>query len=318
MDLNRWIVGIIGVLLSGVLFSCSPWGKSEESEDPMAGMDAYKKAGGRVAGFEAETALPTGSVATVSLSSGEGITSEDDIVWAPEDDNVPMPGGLEDFWKHAENKSWNISYVEATKQARRTGKPLMIWFTDSSRSALCRMLSDDLFSTGTFDRWAAKRLVRLRMDETIKVENREKMNIGKYNDLVIRRRNYILKLKKRYKVSGYPTVLILSPGGKVVARYRGYKKNSSDYYWGRMKHDVEKAEEDYGAWREKMEKRGYRMWTSRDGRQTFAKLYRFKPGKVTLIDPDGHRGTSSFRKLCDADQAWIMLEKKKYEARRKR
>ncbi len=307
----------------GVFFmscACSMLGGGDEPDDPMAGLDAYKQAGGHIAGSvedAAEGTLPSGAAAQVSISSAE-ITPEEDIVWAPEDDNVPMPGGLDKLWENPENTSWHESYVEASKLSRQNGKPLLIWFTDSAKSPLCRLLDKDLFSNDGFESWASKRLVRVKMDENIKVKDRSKMTIGEYTDLVVRRKNYIEKLKQRYKVKGHPTVLILSPSGKVVARYRGYKKGTVDYYWGRMKHDVSEAEDDYGAWREKLEKRGYRMWTSRDGRKTFAKLYRFKPGKVTLIDPDGHRGTTSFARLSDADQAWIMLQKKKYEAKKKK
>lgn len=289
----------------GILVSC---GASKTADDPMVGLKAYEQAGGRIGGFAAQVA--GGADVSVSVEPGGGvITSEDDIIWAPEDEDAPMPGGLEELWKKPENKSWYTSYKESTKLSRQSGKPLLIWFTDTAHSPLCRKLSDDLFSNGGFDGWANKRIVRLRVDNTIPHKERK-------SDLGTRKRRYIDQLKKRYKVMGYPTVLILSPRGAVVARYRGYKKDSADYYWGRIKRDVDKAENDYGAWREKLEKRGYRMWTSRSGQKTFAKLGRYTSGKVTLIDPDGGRGTTTFRKLSDADQAWIMLEKKKYEARR--
>jgi hypothetical protein len=290
------------------LVSCGQFGKPDAQEDPLAGLDAYKNAGGRVGGMD--ESMASGASVNVTVSSA-GITDESDIVWAPEDENVPMPGGLEDLWKAPENKSWHTSYTESTRQSKQSGKPLLIWFTDTAHSPLCRKLSADLFSNSGFDGWASKRLVRLRVDSTISAKEKSE-NIG------AKKHNYIVKLKKRYKVMGSPTVLILSPKGAVVGRYRGYKKDSADYYWSRMKQDVNKAEDDYGAWREKLEKRGYRLWTSRDGRKTFAKLYRFKLGKVILIDPDGHRGTTSFGKLSDADQVWLMLEKKKYEARQKR
>jgi thioredoxin-related protein len=315
MDMNFQCVLPVMVfcfLTAWLLPSC---GTSGQQADPLAGLEAYQKAGGKLKGDG--MGLPSGADVNVSVSSGS-VVDDEDIVWAPEDENVPMPGGLEELWKKPENKSWQTSYTEATKQSRQTGMPLLIWFTNSERSPLCRKLSDDLFSTDKFDFWASKRLVRLRVDDAIRGEQREQLGIGEYNDLMTRKRKYIDKLKKRYQVKGYPTVLILSPRGSKISNYRGYKRESVDYYWGRMKRDVSKAEDDYGAWLEKLEKRGYRMWTSRDGRKTFAKLHRYQPGKVTLVDPDGNRGVSSFRKLSDADQAWVMLEKKKYEARRNR
>ncbi|NWK56014.1 thioredoxin family protein [Verrucomicrobiaceae bacterium N1E253] len=293
----------LSLLLACLVVSCS---STAPEDDPLAGLDAYKQAGGKVRGHDV---LPVGADVNVSVSAA-GVVSDDDIVWAPEDDSVPMPGGLEELWKKPENKSWHESYVEASKQSRHTGQPLLIWFTDTQHSPLCRKLSNELFSHGDFDGWASMSVVRLRVDSSIPSKERGR-------DIGVRKLKYIENLKKRYKVKGHPTVLILSPRGAVEARYRGFKPGYADYYWGRMKGDVNKAADDYGAWREKLEKKGYRMWTSRDGRKTFAKLYRFQPGKVTLIDPDGNRGSTSFRKLSDQDQSWVMLEKKKYEARKK-
>lgn len=299
-------------MVSLSLLSCAQFGgnkaKKAAPKDPY-GLDAYQQAGGRIAGMDGATTTVTGGIPTAGGSlSASGITRDEDIQWAPEDPNKPIGGGLEELWKQPENKSWHTSYTVAADQSRQSGKPLMMWFTDSMHSPLCRKLSDELFSQGRFDKWASKNLVRLRVDTTLPSKER-------HTDLGARKSKYVEKLKKRYNIHGHPTVLILSPRGSVVASYRGYKKGNPDYYWGQMKVSVTKAEEDYGAWREKLESRGYRIWTSRSGRKTFAKLYRFQPGKVTLIDPDGKRGTTSFRKLSDADQAWVMLQKKKYDAR---
>ncbi|WP_435893938.1 thioredoxin fold domain-containing protein [Oceaniferula spumae] len=280
--------------------------KTADGEKPMTGLEAYQRAGGRVAGLAGVTG---GAAATARVSpTAAGITPDEDIHWAPENPDVPMGGGMEELWKQPENKSWHISYTEAIRHARESGKPILIWFTDSARSPLCRALNDELFSNSGFDSWAGQRIVRLRVDDQIKADT-------KHENEWTKKRNYIDGLKKRYKVLGHPTVLILSPRGAVVAQYRGYKKGTPDYYWGRIKSSVSKAENDYGAWREKLEKRGYRLWTNRKGRKTLAKLHRFSSGKVTLIDPDGKRGTTTFNKLSDDDQTWIMQEKKKYDAR---
>ncbi len=290
------------------LISCAQLGgtkKNEKPEDDPYGLGAYQQAGGRVSGVGGGLGLSAGVQATASVSA-VGITPDADIIWANPDPNAPIGNGLEELWKQPENKSWHTSYTEAIRQSRQSGKPMMIWFTDSRRSPLCRRLSEDLFSKSDFEGWASQKLVRLRVDTTFPSRERN-------TDLGVRKSKYIEKLKKRYSVHGHPTVVMLSPRGAVVVSYRGYKKGDPDYYWGRMKQSLTKAEEDYGAWREKLEKRGYRLWTSRDGRKTFAKLHRFQPGSITLIDPDGKRGTTSFSRLSDADQTWVMGQKKKYD-----
>ena len=271
------------------------------------GLDAYRAAGGRIAGDKPFDTVA--GVASVSVSPASGITPERDIVWAPEDDSQPIQG--EELWKKSENKSWHVSHTEASRYSRQSGKPLLIWFTDAAHSPLCRRLSAELFSKTEFESWAKEHLVKLRVDSSLPGRERN-------TDLGVRKKRFIEKLKRRYDVHGYPTVVMVSPRGAVIQSYRGYKKGSFDYYWGRIKQADRIATTEYGAWREKLESRGYRMWESRDGRKLLAKLYRFRPGKVTLIDPDGNRGTTSFRKLSDADQAWVMMEKERYEARKKR
>jgi hypothetical protein len=144
MDFNGWLVLMASVLL----VSCGQIGKPKE-EDPLAGIDAYnKKPGFGIRGLDADSAA--GADVNVSVSSAS-VTADEDIVWAPEDDNVPMPGHLQDLWKQPENQSWFESYTKATQQSRQSGMPLMIWFTDSSFSMLCRSLSDELFSTSGFE-----------------------------------------------------------------------------------------------------------------------------------------------------------------------
>ena len=303
---------LIAIFGSGLgLFSCSLQNEpGQTAARGPYGIQEYRRAGGRIAGMD-----QTASVTVGSSTGGEvggvrvaGITPEEDIVWAPEDPDEAIDGALEELWKSPDNKSWHQSYVQATQQSRQTGKPLLIWFTDSLYSPTCRHLSEEVFSTTDFEQWASEQVVRLRVDKRIPARERS-------TDLGVRKMKYIDKLIKRYGVNGCPTVILLKPGGEVHVNYRGYKKGDADYYWARMKQAVTTIEKGYALWREKYEKRGYRIWTNRDGRKTFAKLYRYRAGIVTLVDPDGQGGKTSFNKLSDADQAWILLEKKKHEAR---
>ena len=310
--LSNAIVVFVGALC---LTSCSLLERGGgQPENDLRGLTAYQQAGGRVVGMDEMAIVQVASEGGPTSGSpprAAGITPEEDIVWAPENPEEAIGAGLEKLWKQPGNKTWYQSYSQASQQSRQMGKPMLIWFTDSMFSPNCRRLSEELFSTREFESWASKNLVRLRVDTTISSQEKQ-------TDIGARKIEYAKKLNKRYGVHGYPTVFILMPGGEVSTQYRGYKTGNSDYYWARMKQAVLMAQEAYGEWREKFERRGYRLWTSRDGRKTFAKLYRSRPGSVTLIDPDGKRGTTSFKRLCDADQAWIMLQKKKYEASKRR
>jgi len=290
---------------------------SKQSAKPnLAGLKAYENAGGRVT--KSFDDIAAGNVATGVPLTTVGITPQEDIVWAPENPDEEIEGGLESLWKQPENVSWHTDYKTAIRQARETGKPVMIWFTNSARSPTCKSLSHELFSSNDFNNWASEKVIRLRLDEAGGANNSSSGGARTGGNAWTEQKNYYEKLKKKYKALGTPTVLILSPSGSSLAKYRGYKKGDRDYYWGRMKSAVSQAESDYGVWREKLEARGYRLWSNRQGRKIFAKLNRFKQDKVTLIEPDGKRGSTSLSKLSDADQAWILQEKKKYDQTRGR
>ena len=120
-----------------------------------------------------------------------------------------------------------------------------------------------MFSKSDFESWARDNMVRLRVDSTLPSKDRD-------TDVGVRKKKYIDQLKRRYDVHGHPTVVVVSPRGAVIQSYRGYRKGNADYYWGRLKQAQRIAEKEYGAWREKLEARGYRMWESRDGRKILA------------------------------------------------
>lgn len=309
------VVIMITAIVSGFgLQSCSLSGGVDheyDNSDPY-GLKAYQRAGGRVTGAGGGVVTRVSGVTADPVGGlrGEGITPEEDIVWAPEDPEQAMGSGMEQLWKKPENKRWHQSYTEATRSSRQTGKPLLIWFTDSMRSPICPQLNQEVFSTNDFEEWASERVVRLMIDRNI--SSRENASDSGARKLI-----YIKKLIKRYGVQGSPTVLLLKPDGEVYASYRGYKQGDSDYYTARMKQAVVMIEKGLEEWRKKYEKRGYRLWTSQDGRETFAKLYRYNSDGVTLINPDGKRGKTDFKNLSDADQAWILLQKKKRDARQR-
>jgi len=116
----------------------------------------------------------------------------------------------------------------------REGKPVLVWFTDSQNSPGCKSLSADLFSKNEFDVWAKDRFVRLRIDSNTRQRDPQ-MSLDEVATREATLREKVRTLEKRYKVSGHPTVLILSPGGEVIGRYTGYRAGQVDYFWGLLK-----------------------------------------------------------------------------------
>ncbi len=229
------------------------------------------------------------------------LPDEEDIVWAPEDENIPIPGFESVAPSKVKKDDWEVSYSQAVKAARSRGKPILMWFTDSARSSHCKALGNELFKTKKFLSWAKENVVLLRLDIAIsKDEPRRDAKVV-----------YIQKLRKRYKVLGNPVVLLASPSGAVLEKIVGYSSGRSRSTMEKIEAGHHFAIQDYGKWREKMERKGYRMWVDLKQNQVFAKLIRYNEGEVWLLEADGSKGRTFESKLSAADQEWIESEKKK-------
>lgn len=222
---------------------------------------------------------------------------EEDIVWAPEDPDVPI-AELAGLVAKDDNPvdAWFVDYKKAMQKSRQEGKPLMIWFTSTRNSPFCVALSNELYSKAEFDTWAKENVIRLRVDANVK---------GKTDAERSGRRKYIEELKRRYKIMGHPVTVMLSPRGTQFGSYRGYKRGRSDIYWGRLKNSCRSAQEDYSSWKNEMERKGYRVWHSATGKSVFAKAARYSKGTLWLIEPDGKKSVTPVSRLSHEDNLYI-------------
>jgi|GEM_PF-1742948 len=232
--------------------------------------------------------------ATVTTDSSL-LYSEDKIIWADEDPDKPMTE-LETLWKEGPRDDWYESYTEAMRLARKNGKPVLLWFTNSDRNTAAKSLSNELFSSAEFEDWAKENVIRLRVDSNIHEDDERRKDA---------KQKYINQLRKQYKVMGSPVVLMLSPRGTQFGKYRGYKTGGSVFYFGRLKSAHRNALADYGNWREEYEAKGYRIWHDHKGRKVFAKPVSLIEGEITLKNPEGKRSKTSLKKLSPDDQTWV-------------
>ena len=198
---------------------------------------------------------------------------------------------------------WRQSYTNAFREARLSGKPVLMWFTDSQNSPTCKALSEELFSRKDFEAWAVEHLVRLQIDQRVQG--------SKLDNEAATKADYIQNLKKQYRVLGQPTMLVLTPAGEVIGRYRGYRRGEFEFKWGQLRQAVVLAAEAHEKWVRDMEKKGYRVWSDPRGRRIFAKLVAYRDGELILVEPDGTRARTKERHLCQADRDWIAAEKAK-------
>lgn len=283
------------------LFSCASFQKTlgirktpAPTKDPL-GLQAYQAAGGKVNTW--------GGLAPASQKNQiQGITADEDIVWAPEDPDKKIDSTLQKLWQSEEKNDWLEDPYKGLSLAKDREKPLLLWFTNSARNPLCVKLSAEVFSQQAFDDWARKNIIRVRLD-MLRAEGNSDQNL--------RLRKAFEEIKERYSVHGLPTVILLTPQGSVEKKYRGYLAGESSYYIMRLKKDVQSAQAHYAQWKESYLKRGFRQWKDRRGRTVFAKAIQYKKGIISFVEPDGKRSQVALKALCDADQAWVILKTKR-------
>lgn len=112
---------------------------------------------------------------------------------------------------------WTEDYAEAQKEAKTHDLPMLLLFTGSDWCSYCIQLEEGVFSKRDFKKFADKNIVLMKADFP---RSNQKAAIKKQN----------AKLKKEFKVSGYPSVFILSPSGKRLGRIHGYDRWSEDEY----------------------------------------------------------------------------------------
>ena len=240
---------------------------------------------------------------------GLKLPSDSSIVWSSMDDPTADIAFDKPFLKpQRRGGSWENSYSNARRESMRTGKPIVIWFTNegATPSPICKTLNREVFGTSDFVKWAKINVIRLKID--ISGGSGDRGNVG---DLTTRKRKYVAKLKKQYSVLGFPTVIVLQPNGSVYDRYRGYKKGHKSSYWREMKDAALTITHNQKVWRKKMAVKGYRTWKGRNDQVIFARLARYSEGNLTLIEPNGGKIQTNESRLSSFDREWLDTEKKK-------
>lgn len=297
----KWLAFVLSAMLSGCASDRAEKERPEAPPNPFseAAIPEALRGGAQPIG-------PGGGIPDELRNDAGVVLDPDEIVWTDPDaeDGGAVTQELKDLLSAAPTEGpWRKSYTNAFREARLTGKPVLMWFTDSRNSPNCRALNEDLFSKREFESWAEETFVRLQFDQNVQGSKTDNDSSTKAA--------FIKDMKKRYKVLGQPTLLVLTPAGEVIGRYRGYQRGESEYKWGQLRQGAKLAGEAHEKWIARMEKKGYRFWSDPRGRKLFAKLISYQDGDLILVEPDGTRARTKERHLSPDDQDWIAEQKRR-------
>ena len=119
----------------------------------------------------------------------------------------------------ASELEWFADFDVAQRKAKAEGKDMLVDFTGSDWCVWCHRLDGEVFSKASFQEYAAENFVVVALyfpnDEAIKakVPNPERNE----------------ELMKKFGVSGFPTVLLLTPEGEVYGK-TGYRPDGPEGY----------------------------------------------------------------------------------------
>ena len=97
---------------------------------------------------------------------------------------------------------WNTDLAKAQAQAKKENKLVMLDFTGSDWCGWCIKLNKDVFSTQEFADYAKKNLVLVEVD------------FPRHKELAADQKKANQALQEKYKIEGYPTIIVLNPEGK--------------------------------------------------------------------------------------------------------
>ncbi|MBI2440164.1 MAG: thioredoxin family protein [Lentisphaerae bacterium] len=127
----------------------------------------------------------------------------------------------------AGQSDWLTDFDQAKKEAAEKKRPILADFTGSDWCGWCIKLDQEVFSTKEFLDFAKKHLILFQAD----FPSRKKLPAAtmKQNE----------ELAQTYGIEGFPTIVLLDAGGKVLAR-TGYQSGGAKAYVEHLKELLER------------------------------------------------------------------------------
>ena len=117
----------------------------------------------------------------------------------------------------ANDLEWLDDFEKAKELSKEKGVPILVNFTGSDWCSWCVRLTGEVFSKSEFQDYAKKELVLFKADFP-----RSKI----ISEQVVRQNR---TLAERYRIQGFPTILLVDATGKELAR-TGYRRGGAKAY----------------------------------------------------------------------------------------
>ena len=118
----------------------------------------------------------------------------------------------------AEESLWQTDFAAAKAKAKAEDKLLLVDFTGSDWCGWCKRLVAEVFSKDAFKTEVPKKFVLVELDFPTPAK-KQSAELKKQNR----------ELAAKYKIQGYPTILVMDAEGKVVAK-TGYREGGPKKY----------------------------------------------------------------------------------------
>ena len=118
--------------------------------------------------------------------------------------------------------AWGTNYEAALAQAKEQNRKVLMFFTGSDWCGWCHRLQDEILKQPGFADYARDNLVLLELD------------FPRNTQLSAELKAQNQKFAKRYRIEGYPTVVVLASDGRSVGRL-GYQEGGPEPFVDALK-----------------------------------------------------------------------------------
>jgi protein disulfide-isomerase len=113
---------------------------------------------------------------------------------------------------------WTEDYASAVAQAKKEHKMVLLDFTGSDWCIWCQRTDKEVFDTQKFKDFADQHLILVKLDFPRSHEQSDALKAQNNG------------LQEKYGVEGFPTLVVLTAGEKVVFSQLGYKDGGPDAF----------------------------------------------------------------------------------------